>query len=152
MTPQTLTESIWWIRLGQLAGMRKPAFHELASLQSAGIGAIVSVMDDPANLEWYKDAAIPHLWLPTTGGKAPTVQQVDDFYTFATGQLDLGRAVAVHCSSGRRRTATFLGAYLICSGVTYEEAIMEIAQANPTVEMRAAQLDFLKSLAANTAI
>ena len=152
MPPRTLAESIWWIRPGQLAGMQKPAVHELASLQAAGIGAIVSVMDDPANLDWYQDAAMPHLWLPTTGGTAPTVKQVDEFWAFATAQLDAGKAVAVHCSSGRRRTATFLGAYLIRSGATYEEAIAAIAQANPTVEMRAAQLDFLKTLAANTAV
>ncbi|MGD1941096.1 MAG: dual specificity protein phosphatase family protein [Leptolyngbyaceae cyanobacterium] len=152
MMAQTLAESIWWIRPGQLAGMRKPTVHELASLQAAGIGAIVSVMDDPANLDGYKDAAMPHLRLPTTGGTAPTVKQVDDFWAFATGQLDAGRAVAVHCSSGRRRTATFLGAYLIRSGATYEEAITAIAQANPAVEMRAAQLDFLRSLADKAAV
>ncbi|MGD1929294.1 MAG: dual specificity protein phosphatase family protein [Leptolyngbyaceae cyanobacterium] len=152
MPPQTLTESIWWISPGQLAGMQKPAVHELPSLQAAGIGAIVSVMDDPANLDWYQDAAMPHLWLPTTGGTAPTVKQVDDFWAFATAQLAAERAVAVHCSSGRRRTATFLGAYLIRSGATYEAAIAAIAQANPTVEMRAAQLDFLQSMAANTAV
>ncbi len=152
MPPHTLTVCIWWISPGLLAGMQKPAAHELASLLAAGIGAIVSVMDDPANLDWYQEAAIPHLWLPTTGGTAPTVKQVDDFWAFATAQLDAGKAVAVHCSSGRRRTATFLGAYLIRSGATYEAALAAITQANPTVEMRAAQLDFLKALAANTAV
>lgn len=41
-----LEESIWWIIPGKLAGMRKPNREELAVLNAAGIGAIVSVMDD----------------------------------------------------------------------------------------------------------
>jgi protein-tyrosine phosphatase len=147
MAEQTLQESIWWIIPGQLAGMRKPAVDELDILKAERIGAIVSVMDDPSNLDLYEAAQIPHRWLPTTGGQAPTREQIDEFYQFVEAQNQTGIAVAVHCSSGRRRTATFLGAYLIRQGSSYEEAIAAISQANPAVEMRTAQLDFLKAIA-----
>ncbi|MEM8545942.1 MAG: dual specificity protein phosphatase family protein [Cyanobacteria bacterium P01_H01_bin.119] len=147
MSEIPLQESIWWMIPGQLAGLRKPAASERDVLRAAGIGAIVSVMDDPSNLDWYKSTGIPHRWLPTTGGTAPTREQVQKFVDFAQTQIAKGHAVAVHCSSGRRRTATFLGAYLILQGASYKEVVEAIAQANPTVEMRAAQLDFLKALA-----
>lgn len=147
MAEQTLWESIWWMIPDQLAGMRKPEVDELEVLQAAGIGAIVSVMDDPSNLDLYAAAHIPHCWLPTTGGTAPTRQHVDEFCQFVDLQNQAGHAVAVHCSSGRRRTATFLGAYLMVRGASCEEVLTAIAHANPQVEMRAAQLSFLRSFA-----
>ena len=50
--------------------------EELTELQAAGIGAIVSVMDDPSNLDLYQQADIPYLWLPTKGGTQPSREQV----------------------------------------------------------------------------
>ncbi|MEO1294777.1 MAG: dual specificity protein phosphatase family protein [Cyanobacteria bacterium J06636_16] len=147
MAEGTLTESIWWIVPGQLAGMRKPEADELGVLKEQGIGAIVSVMDDPSNIDMYEAVGIPHRWLPVKGGTAPTQEQAKTFRTFVDEQIAAGHAVAVHCSSGRRRTGTLLGAYLVLTGTGYDEAVNAIAQANPAVEMRAAQLAFLKALA-----
>ena len=127
--------------------MRKPESEDLDTLKAKGIGAIVSVMDDPSNLDWYEAAGIPYRWLPTKGGTAPTREQVESFRAFVEEQMAVGNAVAVHCSSGRRRTATFLGAFLIFTGASYDEAIGAISRANPAVEMRTTQLDFLKTLA-----
>ncbi|MGF1524598.1 MAG: dual specificity protein phosphatase family protein [Leptolyngbyaceae cyanobacterium] len=146
MAEGTLIDSIWWIVPGQLAGMRKPVADELADLKAQGIGAIVSVMDDPSNLDLYEAAGIPYRWLPVKGGTAPTQEQAEMFRAFADEQIAAGHAIAVHCSSGRRRTGTLLGAYLVLTGTPYEEVIAAIAQANPAVEMRAAQLDFLSTL------
>ena len=147
MIQAAITESLWWMIPGKLAGMRKPEENELATLKALGIRAIVSVMDDPANLDLYESAEIPYHWAPTKGGTAPTQEQVEAFCTFAQAQIASGHEIAVHCSSGRRRTATFLGAYLILTGASYDQAVDAIALANPAVEMRPAQLDFLKSLA-----
>ena len=152
MTEGLLTDSTWWIIPGQLAGMRKPEADELDILKAQGIGAIVSVMDDPSNLDLYEAAGIPHRWLPVKGGTAPTHEQAETFRAFAEEQIAAGHAVAVHCSSGRRRTGTLLGAYLVLTGTQYEAAVDAIAQANPAVEMRAAQLDFLKNLASENKV
>jgi protein-tyrosine phosphatase len=53
----------------------------------------------------------------------------------------------VHCTSGRRRTGTFLAAYLIAISKPYQEALKIVYDANPDVELRGSQTDFLKDLA-----
>ena len=58
---QKISENLWWVISGKLAGVRKPMAEELTELQALGIGAIVSVMDDPSNLDLYQQADIPHL-------------------------------------------------------------------------------------------
>lgn len=147
---QPIQENLWWVIPGKLAGVRKPMAEELAELQTAGIGAIVSVMDDPANLDLYQQVGIPHLWLPTIGGTAPSREQIQELQKFVSSQNCLGHAVAVHCTSGRRRTGTMLASYLILAGSSYDEALKTIQNANPNAELREAQTTFLRELAEDT--
>jgi protein-tyrosine phosphatase len=146
MSETPLTANLWWVIPNRLGGMRKPTPAEVPNLKAARIDAIVSVMDDPSNLDLYEQADIPHLWLPTTGGKAPTLEQLDQFRQFVEHQQAQNHSVVVHCSSGRRRTGTFLAAYLITSGRSIEETLELIHQKNPQVELREAQVQFLNSL------
>ena len=149
-TPQTvqpIAENLWWVIPHKLAGVRKPEAQEIAELQTAGIGAIVSVMDDPSNLDLYQEIGLPHLWSPTKGGTAPSPEQIQELQAFIQTQNDLGKAVAVHCTSGRRRTGTILAAYLIQTGLSYTKAMQTVLEANPDVELREAQIIFLKELA-----
>ena len=104
-------------------------------------------MDDRANLDVYQQVGIPYLWLPTKGGTAPSQEQIQELQTFVDQQNHLGHAVAVHCTSGRRRTGTILASYLIGAGSSYEDAIQTILVANPNVELREAQTTFLQALA-----
>lgn len=144
---QPIEKNLWWAIPGKLAGVRKPMAEELHELQSAGIGAIVSVMDDPANVDLYQRLDIPHLWLPTKGGTAPSPEQIQELQNFVSSQNQIGHAVAVHCTSGRRRTGTILAAYLVLTGLSYDEAMQTIQNANPDAELRAAQTTFLRELA-----
>lgn len=144
---QPISENLWWVIPGQLAGVRKPTAEELSTLQSVGIGAIVSVMDDASNLDLYEQANIPHLWLPTKGGTAPSQEQIQHLQTFVDSQNHFGHGVAIHCTSGRRRTGTMLASYLIQAGSSYDDAILTILDANPNVELREAQTAFLQELA-----
>jgi protein-tyrosine phosphatase len=146
-TAELIKENLWWVIPGKLAGVRKPMPEELTELQTSGIGAIVSVMDDRANLDVYQQVRIPYLWLPTKGGTAPSQEQIQELQTFVDQQNHLGHAVAVHCTSGRRRTGTILASYLIGAGSSYEDAIQTILVANPNVELREAQTTFLQALA-----
>lgn len=146
-TPQPVAENLWWVLPTQLAGVRKPTATELAELQAAGIGAIISVMDDPANLDLYKAADWPHRWVPVKGGTAPSAEQAQELKAFIDAQNQAGRAVAIHCTGGRRRTGTAIATYLIASGMPFQEAIAAVTTANPAVELREAQLQFLQALA-----
>lgn len=144
---QPIEENLWWVIPDKLAGVRKPAIEEIAQLQKAGIGAVVSVMDDPSNLDLYQRVEIPYLWLPTKGGTAPSPEQIQELQNFVSTQNQLGHAVAVHCTSGRRRTGTMLAAYLIATGSSYDRAMQTIQAANPDAELREAQTKFLGELA-----
>ncbi len=144
---QPIEENLWWVIPAKLAGVRKPLAEEIAGLQKAGIGAVVSVMDDPANLDLYQRLEIPYLWLPTKGGTAPSPKQIQELQNFVSTQNQLGRAVAVHCTSGRRRTGTMLAAYLIAAGSSYEQAMQIVQEANPDAELRSPQTTFLRELA-----
>lgn len=142
-----ILENVWWVIPGKLAGVRKPAPEEIAELKPAGIGAIVSVMDDPSNLDLYEQANIPYRWLPTKGGTAPSPEQIQDLQNFIEEQNQLGNSVAVHCTSGNRRTGTMLAAYLINAGSSYDDAMQVIQTANPNAELREVQTSFLRNLA-----
>ncbi len=144
---QPISENLWWVIPGKLAGVRKPMAEELTELQALGIGAIISVMDDPSNLDLYQQANIPHLWLPTKGGTAPSREQLQKLQDFVDTQNAQGNAAAVHCTSGRRRTGTMLASYLICAGSSYHDAMQTIESANSEVELREAQSSFLRELA-----
>ncbi len=146
-TTQNIAENLWWVISNQLPGVRKPTPEELPELKSLGIGAIVSVMDDPSNLELYEQANLPHLWLPIQGGTLPSKEQIQQLQDFINTQNSQGNGVAIHCSTGRRRTGTAIAAYLIISGASYDDAIEKVLTANPEVELREAQSRFLQDLA-----
>ncbi|WP_309741169.1 dual specificity protein phosphatase family protein [Chamaesiphon sp. OTE_20_metabat_361] len=150
MEPQSIepiVKNLWWVIPGKLAGVRKPTIEELKDLQALGIGAIVSVLDDPSNLDMYEQLGIPFRWLPVRGGTPPGRDQIQELARFIDEQQLQGLTVAVHCSNGLRRTGTMLAAYLIHVGSSYDLAMQTINLANPQVELRAAQTEFLRSLA-----
>ncbi len=144
---QPISENLWWVIPDKLAGVRKPTPEEITQLKASGVSAIVSVMDDPSNLDLYEQAGLPHRWLSTKGGTAPTQEQIQELQNFVDEQNGLGNAVAVHCTSGNRRTGTMLAAYLINTGSSYDSAIQVIQTANPNAELREAQTTFLHELA-----
>jgi hypothetical protein len=63
--------------------------EELTELQAAGIGAIISVMDDPSNLDLYQRSDIPYLWLPTKGGTSPSRNKFKNCKTLLTIKISL---------------------------------------------------------------
>ncbi|MEE3718270.1 dual specificity protein phosphatase family protein [Tumidithrix elongata RA019] len=140
---EKISDNLWWVIPNQVAGVRKPTAEEISLLKDAGIGAIVSVMDDSANLDLYEQLEMPFLWLPVKGGTSPSIAQIGSLRQFVEHQNNLGHGVAIHCTSGRRRTGTFLAAYLINLGKTYTEALEIVQNANPAVELREAQVEFL---------
>ena len=126
--------------------MPRPPLEDLQQFKEAGLGGIVSVMYEPSGIKEYQDAGFFALWLPITGGKAPTVEQVQEFVQFADFLIEKNQSVVVHCTSGNRRTGTLLAAYLVTKGNSPETAINLIQQVRPTAELREAQINFLSEL------
>ncbi len=137
---------IWWVTPDKLAGMPRPPLEDLPQIYQAGLRGLVSVMDEPSGIKEYQEAGLSALWVPIIGGKAPTVAQVKEFIAFATPIIAQNHPVAVHCTSGNRRTGTLLAAYLVAQGETPEQAIKHIQEVRPTAELREAQIQFLQEL------
>lgn len=137
---------LWWVIPDKLAGMPRPPLEDLEQIYQAGLRGLVSVMDEPSGIEEYKQVGLAALWLPIIGGKAPTVAQVKEFAAFANPIIAKNHSVAVHCTSGNRRTGTLLAAYLVSKGESPEQAIKYIQEVRPSAELREAQIQFLQNL------
>ena len=145
---QPISENLWWVIPGKLAGVRKPTPDELSELKTAGIGGIVSVLADRSNLDLYDRSGTPHLWLPIQEASAPSRAQIQKLQDFVDLNHRQGLAVAVHCTGGIHRAGTMLAADLIWHGSTYDDAMQTIQSANPNVHLELAQISFLQELAA----
>ncbi len=143
---QPIVENLWWVIPSKLAGVRKPMAEELSELQTVGIGAIVSVINDTSNLALYQQTNIPYLWLPIDVGSSPSREQIQELQNFVDQHNYQGLGVAVHCTGGIHRTGTIMAAYLICSGSSYNDAMQMIQKANSLVVLEEAQSSFLHSL------
>ena len=104
------------------------------------------MLSDDSNLDLYQQNGIPHIWVPILGGTAPSLEQLNQIKAFVDAQNQLGNAVAIHCTGGRRRTGTVLAGLLIQQGNSYEKALNIILTVNPDIDFRETQIDFLKSL------
>ena len=144
--PVLYPDYVWWLIPGKLAGMSRPPLEDLPQLYQAGMRGIVSVMDEPSGIKEYQESGFEALWLPTTGGKSPTIEQVKQFVQFIEPLLENDQPVVVHCTSGNRRTGTLLAAYLVAQGENPEKAIALVQKARPTAELRDAQKQFLLEL------
>lgn len=137
---------VWWLIPEKLAGMSRPPLKDLPQLYRAGMRGIVSLMDESSGIKEYKQTGFEALWLPITGGKPPTVEQVKEFVKFAEPLIENNQPVVVHCTSGNRRTGTLLATYLVAKGEDPKSAIALVKEARPTAELRDAQQQFLLKL------
>lgn len=143
---QPIEANLWWVVPGKLAGVRQPTAEELPALQAAGVSAIVSVFHDSSNLDLYQQTGIPYIWLPIAVDSVPKESQLQEFLDFVQQQNEMGRAVAVHCSTGKHRTGTMLAAYLIRNGSSYSAAMNTMLSANSEIELPNSQSTFVQGL------
>jgi atypical dual specificity phosphatase len=153
---------LWWIIPQSLAGMPAPRFayeryeapsavdtfaDDLPALISAGIGAVVCLLNLPQVAPIYRSANIELLRMPIPDGGAPSIEQALEIVAFIDEQRAGDRCVAVHCAAGIGRTGTALAAYLISRGSGPDEAIRRIRLAEPAAIETQRQLQFLYDFA-----
>jgi atypical dual specificity phosphatase len=154
---------LWWVIPGVLAGMPMPYIHfdrrlagsgaldafedELVTLYSAGVRAVVSLLNLPGDAPIYESAGFSFLCLPIPDGGAPTFEQADEFVRFVKTQRAENRPVAVHCAAGLGRTGTMLAVYFIAEGETAITAIGRVRTVERAAIETARQIFFLEQYA-----
>src|SRR3954453_6096854 len=96
---------------------------DLPILHSAGIRAVVCLLNIPTDEAVYTAAGFNFLCLPVADGAAPSMDQVLEFVQFVSLQRGSQKAVAGHCEAGFGRTGTMIAAYFISQGDSPSQAI-----------------------------
>jgi len=154
---------LWWVIPDVIAGMPMPFIHwerrmnqggaldayddELPVLHSAGVRAVISLLNLPGDKPVYESAGFSFLCLPVPDGGAPTLKQAHEFVRFVHEQRSQNRPVAVHCEAGLGRTGTMLAAYLISQGQTAENAIQNVRSMEKAAIETKRQWQFLEEFA-----
>lgn len=122
---------------------------ELAALYTAGVRAVVCLLNIPSDALVYESAGFYFKCLPVPDGGAPTAEQAHDVIAFVDRQLSDHRPVAVHCEAGLGRTGTMLATYLISRGETAASAISRVRAAEKSAVETPRQIQFLEQFAAS---
>ena len=163
MSNEQKSNLLWWVIPRALAGMPMPFIHperrlnsggpltayddELPQLYSAGVRAVVSLLNIPTDAAVYESAGIAFLCLPVPDGGAPTMEQALEFVRFVNEQRKIQRPVAVHCEAGLGRTGTMLAVYLIAQGQSAARAIRQIREVEKVAVETPRQIQFLEEFA-----
>lgn len=138
-----IADFVWWVIPSKLLGVRKPENEsEVAYLKSIGVGGIITLLDDEENHKLYEVTYMDFLWTPMKGGTAPREEQVGEASAFISNINSKGKAVAIHCNNGRKRTGTMLAAQLIQNGLDADQAINKIKELNSEAKLNELQVDF----------
>lgn len=160
MTENGNQNLLWWVIPGALAGMPMPFIHpdrrmnsggpltayddDLAVLHSAGVRAVVCLLNIFSDAPVYESAGFGFLCLPVLDGGAPTIEQASEFVRFMREQRSAQRPVAVHCEAGLGRTGTMLALYLISEGESAQAAISRVREVEPVAVETSRQIQFLE--------
>jgi atypical dual specificity phosphatase len=120
-----------------LAGMARPGVsgplaEDLQFLKSEGIGAILSLSEDPLEIAALDSDGLMYLHVPVTDFTAPTIEQIELCVEFIQRMAnEERRPVAAHCGAGCGRTGTVLACYFVKCGKTADDAIEITRSARP---------------------
>lgn len=122
---------------------------ELPGLYSAGIRAVVSLLNNPSDAAVYESAGFSFLCLPIPDGNPPTMEQATKFMQFMIAERSAQRPVAVHCEAGIGRTGTMIASYLITLGDDVKTAIARVRAVEPRAIETRRQIEFLEYFASH---
>jgi len=106
-----------WITEYLAVGHAPMSYHELDSIRSQGIDAIVNLCGEFCDLHKIEtDQGFEVYYLPTCDDEAPTIPDLEKALDWLDEAIYLGKKVLVHCRQGIGRSGTFVTAYLLRKG------------------------------------
>ncbi len=91
-------------------------------------------------------AGFNYLHLPTIDNTPPDIRALMRGADFADQEIKKGGKVYIHCRQGLGRGPTMTIAYLLKTGLTYDDAFMLVKKARTFINPRPLQIQRLKEL------
>lgn len=117
----------------------------LQKLKALGITAIVNMRENPAFSESQYEG-FHYLHLPTIDNTPPPLATLIKGAEFVTREIESGGKAYVHCRQGLGRGPTMAIAYLISTGLTYNDAFTLVKSVRTFINPRPTQIARLKEL------
>jgi len=132
----SIPDNFSWLDPFKLAGSARPENErQLEGLKKLGVKAIVSLTEDPLDLDVNR-LGFDYLHSPITDFEAPSQDQLSEIMRFIEDSIPESKPVLVHCAAGKGRTGIVLAAYLVHHGKNAEEAIDQVRAMRPgSIEM-----------------
>ncbi len=112
-------------------------------LKQFGITAIVNMRKKSIHPKNFVDG-FAYLHLPTSDWHAPTLENLEKGVTFIKNSLDQGGKVYIHCRLGEGRGPTMALAYLVSTGLTFEDAFLSVKKVRPFIRLTRSQVAQIK--------
>ncbi len=117
----------------------------LRKLKERGVTAIVNMRMHSVYTE-AQYAGINYIHLPTVDNTPPPMDILIKGANFVDAEIKRGGKVYIHCRQGLGRGPTMAIAYLIKTGLTYEDAFALIKKVRTFINPRPSQISRLKEL------
>ena len=118
------------------------ATYGLTKLKKLGVTGIVSMRQRPIQ-ELPSIQFFNTLHLPTPDLHAPTLEQLKQGVSFIENEIEDGGKVYIHCHLGEGRGPTLAIAFLMSTGMLFDEALNSVKQVRPFIRPTKVQIERL---------